>query len=80
MFDQIRSILGKPCWNVKRGHGSFLTLEFGQPHLVVWEPLRVPSGHWLSMRSDGQYSYVAGNRRGGCEQWRRMAEVRLEVE
>jgi hypothetical protein len=182
---------------VKRGHGSFLTLEFGQPHLVVWEPkslrnvatppssasegesrgpakkrrrrlvyvhgeghlwihccdwvleshgqlvgdssskrsidlaarelggqrllaitvdsesasstfnfdlgarlraypysrrsryydptntlwmLRVPSGHWLSMRSDGQYSYVAGNRRGGSDPWRRMAEFRLEFE
>lgn len=31
-------ILGKPCWNVKPGLGSFLTLEFGKPRLVVREP------------------------------------------
>ena len=31
-------IYGKPCWNVKPGYGSFLTLEFGKPHLVVREP------------------------------------------
>ena len=32
-------ILGKPCWDVKPGHGSFLTLEFGEPHLEVREPI-----------------------------------------
>ena len=26
-------------WNVRRGHGSFLTMEFGTPHLHVREPL-----------------------------------------
>lgn len=34
-----REIYGKPCWNVKPGYGSFLTLEFGKPHLVVREPI-----------------------------------------
>jgi hypothetical protein len=29
---------GKPCWNVKPGYGSFLTFEFGKPHLEVHEP------------------------------------------
>jgi hypothetical protein len=34
-----KSVLGKPCWNVKVGHGCFLTLEFGQPHLEIREPI-----------------------------------------
>jgi len=32
-------LLGMPCWGVSRGFGSFLTLEFGSPHLVVREPM-----------------------------------------
>ena len=28
----------KPCWGVKRGYGSFLTMEFGRPHLQIREP------------------------------------------
>jgi len=35
-----RRIYGKPCWNLKVGHGSFLTFDFGRPHLVVREPIR----------------------------------------
>lgn len=31
-------VYGKPCWNVKQGYGSFLTLEFGNPHLEIREP------------------------------------------
>src|SRR5208283_5748606 len=34
-----REIYGKPCWNVKPGYGSFFTLEFGKPHLHVYEPV-----------------------------------------
>lgn len=26
-------LIGLPAWQVRRGHGSFLTLEFGAPHL-----------------------------------------------
>jgi hypothetical protein len=33
-----RELYGRPCWNVKPGYGSFLTLEFGKPHLDVREP------------------------------------------
>jgi hypothetical protein len=29
---------GLPAWNVRRGYGSFLTLEFGAPQLVIREP------------------------------------------
>ena len=31
-------LIDKPCWGVKPGWGSFLTIEFGKPHLVVREP------------------------------------------
>lgn len=30
-------ILGRPAWQVKQGHGSFLTLEFGEPRLEIDE-------------------------------------------
>jgi len=33
-------ILGKPAWQVKQGYGSFLTLEFGEPHLDIKGPVR----------------------------------------
>jgi hypothetical protein len=37
-FEKVfKGILGKPCWDVKPGHGSFLTMEFGKPHLEVRE-------------------------------------------
>lgn len=31
-------VMGLPCWNVKPGQGSFITLEFGQPHIESREP------------------------------------------
>ena len=40
VFDRaFRKIYGKPCWGVKQGYGSFLTLEFGKPRIVVREPI-----------------------------------------
>ncbi len=33
-----RPLYGTPCWNARHGHGSFITFEFGQPHLHVREP------------------------------------------
>jgi len=32
-------IIGLLVWSVKRGHGSFLTMEFGNPNLEVREPV-----------------------------------------
>jgi hypothetical protein len=43
-------ILGKPCWDVKPGHGSFLTLEFGSPHLEVREPIAARKGASTKVR------------------------------
>jgi hypothetical protein len=37
-------IFGKPCWDVRPGLGSFLTLEFGRPHLEIHEPITVRKG------------------------------------
>lgn len=34
-----QALLGRAAWGVGRGHGSFLHLEFGEPHLVVREPV-----------------------------------------
>lgn len=38
-FDRIWSaVYGHPAWSVRKGHGSFLTLEFGSPTLHIREP------------------------------------------
>ncbi|WP_341315685.1 hypothetical protein WN982_10850 [Paraburkholderia sp. IMGN_8] len=38
-FNRIWSpVYGHPAWSVKKGYGSFLTLEFGQPALQIREP------------------------------------------
>ncbi len=39
-FIEVRfaKLVGLPCWQVERGQGSFLTMEFGKPHLRVREP------------------------------------------
>jgi hypothetical protein len=34
-----RPLLGQLAWRVRGGYGSFLTLEFGAPHLAVREPI-----------------------------------------
>lgn len=43
MANKIKEIfepfLGQVVWKVRRGHGSFLTMEFGNPHLSAREPI-----------------------------------------
>lgn len=39
----LRRLYGLPCWEVKKGYGSFITLEFGRPHLHVREPYKSTS-------------------------------------
>jgi hypothetical protein len=31
-------LYGRPCWDAKSGFGSFMTMEFGEPHLEIREP------------------------------------------
>lgn len=33
-----KQLIGLPSWNVRQGHGSFLTLDFGEPSLEIREP------------------------------------------
>jgi hypothetical protein len=33
-----KPLIGQPAWHVKQGHGSFLTFEFGKPHLEISQP------------------------------------------
>lgn len=35
-------VLGLPAWCVQKGYGSFLTFEFGAPHLSIREPIAEP--------------------------------------
>lgn len=50
----IERALGKlanlPAWNVRRGHGTSLTFEFGQPRLFVREPVELPAERSLRVR------------------------------
>jgi hypothetical protein len=36
--DSFKPLLNEVAWNVKKGHGSFLTFEFGIPSLEIDEP------------------------------------------
>lgn len=40
--DAFLPILGLPAWQVRKGHGSFITLEFGEPELTIEEPRVLP--------------------------------------
>src|SRR4029450_2184389 len=37
-LNSLHPLHGLPCWNVRRGFASFMTFEFGNPHLDVMEP------------------------------------------
>jgi hypothetical protein len=47
-----KRVLGKPCWNVRVGHGSFLTFEFGQPYLRIEEPIAAVKGSSRKVREN----------------------------
>ena len=43
-------IYGEPCWNVRKGVGSFLTLEFGEPKLSIHEPTSTRKRRLVNVR------------------------------
>lgn len=38
-------LLGRHVWQAKRGYGTFLTMEFGEPHIDIREPRTPNSAH-----------------------------------
>jgi hypothetical protein len=70
-------VIGLPAWNVRKGHGSFLTLELGPPHLVVREPIVTSPGADEAVRAALRRRRV--HPRGAwhlwiyCCQWRALA-------
>lgn len=62
-FENIfKNLYGKPCWGAKPGYGSFLTLEFGEPHLEIREPIIAGSNVAPDLREDlaRRHVYVHG--------------------
>ena len=49
--DIFSSVIGKFCWDAEQGYGSFLTFEFGEPHLDIWEMTRSKDGIREKLRS-----------------------------
>ena len=39
----LQQVVGELVWAAKRGHGTFITMEFGSPHMVVREPIKSTS-------------------------------------
>ncbi|MGN6578983.1 MAG: hypothetical protein ACTHJ1_03235 [Bordetella sp.] len=50
------AVYGHPAWSVQKGHGSFLTLEFGQPELRIREPKTFPSSSSLSEKAKESFA------------------------
>jgi hypothetical protein len=52
--DVFEPVLGLPSWLVRKGIGSFITLEFGDPTLTIRDPkpwtARTATGEALSTR------------------------------
>lgn len=66
-MNQIREFfipfIGQMVWQVRRGHGSFLTMEFGMPHLAVREPMtaRLDSSEKAKRNLQRRHATVTGD-------------------
>jgi hypothetical protein len=67
--------IGDMVWQVRRGYGSFLTMEFGLPHLAVREPIFACPGATARVRRNLERRAVAVV--GDCHFWVNMATGRL---
>jgi hypothetical protein len=56
-------IYGKPSWQVEQGYGSFLTFEFGEPHLHIREPRQATEQATEGVRKNAarRFVYVHGD-------------------
>lgn len=45
-------ISDKPCWNVRQGHGSSITFEFGQPSLKIYPVIGTPPRRTTDVRGE----------------------------
>ena len=61
--DIFQSLYGKPCWQVEQGYGSFLTFEFGEPHLRIQEPRQATAQTSEKIRKNmaRRFVYVRGD-------------------
>jgi hypothetical protein len=50
--------IGQLVWQVRRGHGSFLTMEFGTAHLAVREPISASSDSSEKVKRNLQRRHV----------------------
>lgn len=47
--DMFKPLIGLHTWQVRQGHGTFLTFEFGKPHIRVREPKKHVSSNLESV-------------------------------
>lgn len=48
--DAFLPMMGKLVWSVRKGYGTFLTMEFGSPHLTIREPIAASLDASLKVR------------------------------
>jgi hypothetical protein len=72
------SFIGQMVWQVRRGHGSFLTMEFGAPHLSVREPIVPNPDTCGSVRRNLQRRHV--DITGDWHFWVQYGEWRLPTD
>ena len=72
------AILGKPCYLVQQGHGSFLTLNFGQPKLSIREPIKSNAKSTASERIKKHLALRTVNVYGKYHLWIYMCDWLIE--